>query len=131
MRPGRESTPSVFSWPGDLKKRKLLQVLPLKVRPSPTSLSDSLRFVPAGSSWLVRACQRRWTMMSSGTARRSRPVRFATPAALADSCLCAELRRSPPTGRCPCRSALPSEWRRSSPLLAWPFRCFRGGRQSS
>lgn len=130
MRPGRESTPSVFSWPGLFKNNQSSVKRSHLVRPPPASRSDSLRCVPAGFSWLAKACRRRWTTMSSGTVRRSRPVRSATLAARAGSCLCAEPRRSPPTGRCLCQSAPPFEWRRSSPLLAWPFRYFRKDHES-
>lgn len=52
-------------------------------------------------------------MTSSGMATLCLPDRFATPDEPAVSCLCVELQRSRPTGRCPCPRGLQSEWKRS------------------
>lgn len=60
--------------------------------------------------------------MSSGTATLYLPGRFATLDEPADSCLSVELRRSPPTDRCPCPRGLRLEWRRSYLQLGSLFR---------
>lgn len=52
-------------------------------------------------------------MTSSGMATLCLPDRFVTLDEPAVSCLSAELRRSRPTGRCPCPRGLQSEWKRS------------------
>lgn len=106
MRPDKEFTQSVFSWPG--------------VQRLANTQANILHYVSSysiscisGSFWLVRACLQCWMMMSLGMARHCHPVRFVMLDGAGDSCLFAELQRSPPTDRCLCLSVPPSEWRRS------------------
>lgn len=94
-------------------KHTVMDILGDRIRQ--TSVTQLALFL--GSSWLARACLQHWMMMSSGMVMHCRPVHFVMPGGPGDSCLSVELQRSPPTDRCLCLSAHPSELRRSYLLL--------------